>query len=215
MTHGHIRRLAALTLMAVSAAGLLAACGSSSSPSSSSSSASAAAGGAAGAAGGGPAGAANRAKLVACLKQHGVTLPTRPPGPRPGTGTGTTPGAGQPGGGPAPGATGARRRGFFGGGAGAGRFNNPKFRAAFQACGAAGGFGRRGGTPARASIAKFVTCVSQHGYKLPKPNFSGQGPVFPAKIETNPKFIAASRACQAQLRPPAGSAAGGGTTAGA
>jgi hypothetical protein len=201
MTHGHLGRLTALTLMAVSAIGLLAACGSSSSSSSSSSSAGAAGGGAAGAAGG----PANRAKLVACLKQHGVTLPTRPAGARPGTGSGTTPGAG-----PAPGATGARRRGFFGGGAGGGRFNNPKFRAAFQACGAAGGFGRRGGTPARASIAKFVTCVSQHGYTLPKPNFSGKGPVFPAKIETNAKFIAASRACQAQLRPPAGSAPGGG-----
>jgi hypothetical protein len=204
MRYGHLRRLAALTLTAVTAAGVLAACGSSSSTSSSSSSASAAAG--AGAAGAG--GAANRAKLVACLKQHGVTLPTRPPGARPaGGGTGTAPGGTPPTG---SGAAGGGRRGFFGGGAAGGRFSNPKFQAAFKACGAAGGFGRRGGTPERASITKFVTCVSQHGYTLPKPNFSGKGPVFPAKIETNPKFVSASRACQAQLRPAAGSASGGG-----
>jgi hypothetical protein len=191
MTHGHIRRLAALTLSAVTAAGLLAACGSSSSSSSTSSSSSSAA-----AATGG---SANRAKLAACLKQHGVTLPTRPAGA----------GQGQAGGGPPAGAGAGGRRGFFGGGAGGGRFSNPKFQAAFKACGATGGFGRRGGTLERASITKFVACVSQHGYKLPKPNFSG-GAVFPAKIETNPKFVSASRACRADLRPAAGSGQAGG-----
>jgi hypothetical protein len=203
MRHGHARRLAALTLTAVAAAGLLAACGSSTTASSSSSSSSATA------AAGGP---ANRAKLVACLKQHGVTLPTRPPGARQGqagagSGTGPAPGAGAPGTG--------RRRGFFGGGA----FANPKFQAAFKACGVTrvgrrGGFAR-GGTPQRAAITKFVTCVSAHGYTLPKPNFTGKGPVFPAKIETNPKFISASRACQSQLRPPAAAAPGGTTSSGA
>ena len=114
------------------------------------------------------------------------------------------------------------RRGFFGGG---GRFaNNPKLRAAFQACGAQFGFrgGAGGGFRRRlsqAAVTKYVTCVRQHGYNLPKPNFSGKGPVFPANIRNNAKFQAASRACQSLLAParPSGSGSGSGTstTAGA
>ena len=47
-----------------------------------------------------------------------------------------------------------------------------------------------------------MTCVRQHGYNLPNPNFSGKGPVFPANIQNNAKFQAASRACQSLLVPP-------------
>jgi hypothetical protein len=201
MTSTRARRVAALTLTAVTAACLLAACGSSSSSSSASSSASAAAGGAgAGAAGG----TADRTKLVACLKQHGVTLPSHPAG-----GSGAPPsGAG--------GGSGGSRPGFFGGG-GAGAHSNPKFAAALKACGGGQGLARRGGAITHATITKFVTCVGQHGYDLPAPNFSGKGPVFPAKIESNKKFQSASRACASDLRPPAGSAPGAGssTTSGA
>jgi hypothetical protein len=170
----------------------VAACGSSSTSSSSSGSSSAAAG------------SASRAKLVACLKQHGVTLPARPAGGsrRPqGSGTGTT---------------GAQRRppGIFGAGRGSGggfsgRFSsNPKLAAAFKACGGATGFsGRRFSAAARKTqIDKFVTCVAQHGYKLPQPNLTGNGPVFPTKIESNAKFRSAARPCQSLLAPRGGSA---------
>jgi hypothetical protein len=196
--------------------GLIAACGSASSSSNTATSttASAAAGGA------GAPDASRRAALAACLKQHGVTLPARPPGavngPPPGSrssggsGTGTngtgTNGTGTNGAGTTP------RRGFFGGGGGFAA--NPKLRAAFQACGARFGFG--GGRRfhlSRSAITKYVTCVRQHGYNLPNPNFSGKGPVFPSNIRKNAKFQAASRACQSLLASPRPS--GASTTSGA
>jgi hypothetical protein len=185
---------ALLTLVALALGGVIAACGSASNSSGTTTSgttASAAAGGA-----GGGANATRRAALTACLKQHGVTLPARPPGA--GGGTGTTP----------------RRRGFFGGG---GLANNPKLRAAFQACGAKFGFGGGGrgfrGRLSRTAITKYVTCVRQHGYNLPTPNLSGKGPVFPSNIQSNSKFQTASRACQSLLVPPRGG--GTSTTSGA
>jgi hypothetical protein len=191
------------TLLAcIAACGLLAACGSSSSSSSSSSTKVASAG---------TTGfAAARTKLEACLKQHGVTLPSRPGGFRhrtPGSGSGN-------GGGPPAG-------GFFGGG---GFQANPKLRAAFKACAAdfprRGAFAGRGGFAAggaarKAAITKFVTCVRQHGYDLPKPNFSGKGSVFPSDIRSNPKFRAASQACAKLLvprgAPPNGAPGSGGS----
>ena len=184
-----------LTVVVLALGGLIAACGSSSSTTTSSTTASAAAGGA-----GGAPNASRRAALVACLKQHGVTLPARPPG----AGGGTPPGPGAPGGsGTSTGTTGtgtAPRRGFLGGG---GLAANPNLRAAFQACGARLRFG--GGRRfrlSRTAITKYVTCVRQHGYNLPSPNFSGNGPVFPSNIRSNAKFQAASRACQSLLAPP-------------
>ena len=168
------------TVAVLAVGALIAGCGSSSNSSqttTSSTTASAAAGGAPN--------AARRAALAACLKQHGVTLPARPAGA---------------GGGPPPGSATTPRRGFFGGG---GFANDPKLRAAFQACGARFGFG--GGQRfrlSRTAITKYVTCVRQHGYNLPNPNFSGNGPVFPANIRSNAKFQAASRACQSLLAPP-------------
>ncbi len=171
-------------MLGVLAASLaLAACGSSSS---SSTTTSAAASSSSTSSGTSP--TARRAALVACLKQHGVTLPNRP------AGSGRPPGAGG---------------GFFGGGGGFRGGGNSKFAAAFKACGAQFGFRGRPGRfrLSHAAIQKFVTCVRQHGYNLPAPNFSGKGSVFPANIRTNPKFQAASRACASVLRP-----AGGGTT---
>jgi hypothetical protein len=192
MTYKRSRSLAAVAT-AVIVAACVAACGSSSSSSSSSSTAAAASGG-----------TASRAKLTACLKQHGVTLPSRPAG----GGYGPPPGAGKGNG------NGSGGGGLRGGGLGGrqGRFNSPKFRAAFQACGAAAGFrGRRGNfRPSAAAIAKFASCVKQHGYTLPKANLSGKGPVYPVKIERNAKFQSASRACQAVLRPAGGGTAPGG-----
>jgi hypothetical protein len=130
--------------------------------------------------------AARRAALVACLKSHGVTLPARPAGAvAPGSGTATTAGAGA--------------GGFF--------RNNPNAQTAFRACGANFGFRGRGrfGRVSHQAIQNYVTCIRQHGYsKMPNPNFSGKGPIFPASIRSNPHFQAASRSCQNLLVRPGG-----------
>ncbi len=64
-------------------------------------------------------------------------------------------------------------------------------------------------------MTKFVACVKQHGYNLPTPNFSGKGPIFPAKIQTDKKFQAAARACASDLRPAGAGAGAPGTGAAA
>jgi hypothetical protein len=193
-------RLAMLAGTILATAVLLAACGSSSNTSTSSASAG---GGSSVAASG--ANSATRTKFAACLKAHGVTLPSRPAGAR----------RRPPGGG----GYGFGGGGFFGGGNGApggpgraSRFNNPKFRAALQACGG-GRFTQRRFTPNKAAVTKFVACVKQHGYNLPAPNFSGKGSIFPASIARDKKFQAASRACASDLRPAGG--AGGNAPGGA
>jgi hypothetical protein len=145
-------RVIAVPGAAILAAVMLAACGGSSTPTATSaatnSSASAPAAGASGAA----ATTAGRAKLVACLKKYGVTLPTGGFGGRSFGGTGATGaarrfGASGPSGATgaarrffgATGSTGAAGRGFPGGG---GAFaGNSKFAAAFAKCGGAAGFG--------------------------------------------------------------------------
>lgn len=153
----------------------------------------------------------SRAALVACLKQHGVTLPSRAAGggaPPGGTNGGAPPGGGFFGGGGA------------GAGSGRGHFfrNNPKFAAAFKACGGSSRFGLgRGGrgrfTISHAKIDEYVACVRQHGYpQMPNPNFSGKGAVFPASIRTNSKFQSASRACQSILVPARPTGSGGTNT---
>jgi hypothetical protein len=205
MNHSRTSRLAALAGVVVVAALILAACGSSSNTSSTGASAGSSS---ASAAAGGPSSAA-RSKLVACLKSHGVTLPNRPAGAR------RRPNGGGEGGGPPGGGGGfffggGGPRGNGGGGAGGpgSRFNNPKFRAAIQACGG-GQFQRRRFTPNKAAVTKFVACVKQHGYNLPTPNFSGKGPIFPATISRNKKFQAAAQACASDLRPQGGPGGGG------
>ncbi len=211
----HLIRRGAFVLGAVLATVAIAACGSSSTTSSSgsavaSASSTTSSGSASGSGRASFRNPAERAKLVACLKQHGVTLPSRPPGaggpPGSGPGSGSSSGSSTtPRGG---GGFGGRRRGFFGGGAGA----NPKFQAALKACGVnfRGGGARFNPAARKAEVNKFVACVAQHGYKLPKPNFSGSGPVFPRNIESNPKFQAASKACASDLRPPGAPQGGGG-----
>jgi hypothetical protein len=203
-------RRVAVVLVTLAAGGLLAACGSAGSGGSSSSSTTAAS------ASGSGSTSARRAQLAACLKAHGVTLPARPAGAPP---AGAPPAGGGSSGGSGTGTTTTPRRGgggfLFGGGGGFA--NNPKLRAAFQACGGQfGGGGGRGfrGRLSRTNITKYVTCVRQHGYNVPNPNFSGNGPIFPRNIQSNAKFQAASRACQSLLipqRPPSTTS----TTAGA
>ncbi len=211
MNHLRTARPAMLAGTVLATALVLAACGSSSSASSSSASS-----GGASSAGAGGSTSASRTKFAACLKAHGVTLPSRPAGQRPNSpGEGGPPPGGGQGGSPPYGGGGF----FFGGGNGQrraapGRFNNPKFRAALQACGG-GRFTQRRFTPNKAAVTKFVACVKQHGYTLPAPNFSGKGPIFPAAIERNKKFQAASKPCAAQLRPQGTpGASGGGSSSG-
>lgn len=214
-----------MALVTLVAGGALAACGSASSSSSTTSSTTASAsasGSSSGAAAGGGANSARRAQLVSCLKSHGVTLPSRPGGFRPPGGSGSGGGSGSSSGGGTGSGAGTStgpRRGFFGGG---GANLSPKMQAAFKACGA--NFGFRGGGGAfrgrisHTAITSFVTCVNQHGYKLPSPNFSGNGPIFPRNIETNKQFQAASKACQHLLipaRPSGGSDGATSTTSGA
>jgi hypothetical protein len=234
MTYQRSRAVAALAIVVIVAV-CVAACGSSSATSSSSSSSSAAAAS--------TGGTANRAKLAACLKQHGVTLPSRPRsgggyGPPPGspngngngTANGTTNSNGNGNGGNGNGngsgngnGNGYGNSGFGNGynnggvpGPGGRRSNNPKLRAAFKACGATAGFRGRGNfRPSSAAITKFASCVKQHGYTLPKPNLTGKGPVYPVSIERNAKFQSASRSCQSMLRPAGGAAPGGGAPPGA
>lgn len=209
-----------MALVTLVAGGALAACGSASSSSTTSSttaSASSGSGSGSSTTGGGSAtgpNSARRAQLVSCLKAHGVTLPTRPAGSPPPGGAGGGTGTGTTGTGTTP------RRGFFGGGGA--RNISPKMQAAFKACGAQSGFGRGGGAfggrLSHTAITGFVTCVNQHGYKLPAPNFSGKGPIFPRSIETNAKFQAAAKSCQHLLipaRPGGGSGGGTSTTSGA
>jgi hypothetical protein len=169
VTHAPLSRMARLALVTLVAGIVLTACGSASTSSTSKTSSSASSGG-----------RARATTLAACLRKHGVTLPTgsRGGGPPSGGGAGA-PGGGAPGGGSA------------------------KLQAAFKACGAStpGAQGGAGGGFTRQTVAKYVTCVRQHGYSLPKPNFSGKGAVFPASVQSNPKFKSANRTCQSLLRP--------------
>lgn len=191
----HLRSAGAL-LALVATAAVLAACGSSSSSTSANKKAAA----------GGPATGGQRSAFRQCLQKHGVTLPARRPGGGGfGGGYGGPAGAGgAPGAGGPPGAGGSPGAG---GPPGAGGFlaRNPKLAAAVKVCGGGRFFG--GGARfrlRRANITKYVSCVRSHGFNLPAPNFSGSGPVFPASIRADPKFLRASRACQSLLAPPAG-----------
>jgi hypothetical protein len=185
----HIAGVARTTIAPLALVAIVAACGSSSTNTSSNS------------ASAGARTSASRTSLAACLRQHGITLPAgrrpgagRPPAGAPGGGSGSPPTGGPPSG-----------SGFPGGGAA-----GSKLRAALKACGAnfpAGG--RRPGV-SRQSIQRYVTCVRQHGYNLPNPNFSGNGPVFPSNIRSNAKFQSASEACQSLLAPAQGGQDGAG-----
>ncbi|MGH2842748.1 MAG: hypothetical protein ACRDKL_04085 [Solirubrobacteraceae bacterium] len=205
-------RAAAVVVIAVIASAGIAACGGSLRPSSKAKNASAQSTTTT------ANGTAARAKLVACLKKHGVTLPNPRNFHRPGTGTGTgtTPSGGSRSGdgyshGGYPGGGFGSGRGFSGGG------QNSKFAKAFKACGGSfGGFGAgsRGfgshpgpgaGRYSRAFSTKaldsFVACIRKNGYPaMPKPNSSGKAPVFPASVERNAKFRKASVKCDRILR---------------
>jgi hypothetical protein len=173
---------ALLVLGILGAGGVLAACGSSSSSKSSTAQA--------------PSNRQpNRAALVACMRQHGINLPS-----------GGGPGGGAPGSAPPAGGSGTPPQGAApAGGLPSGGSPNPKLQAALKACGATIPAGRRPAAASKQAIQKYTACVRDHGYKLPKPNLSGSGPVFPSSVRSNAKFQTASRACQNVLAPGGGS----------
>lgn len=189
MTSSSIRsrgRALAGALLLLALAALLAACGSSSGGSGGTSAASTTASAT------GPAGRPGFARLRACLRQQGVTLPRAPAGA-----------GGPPPAGARPGAGGFRRRGFFSRLSSAER---ARLSAAMQKCGAPFGRFRRFGPdvrdPAfRRALAAYVACVRRNGFDLPAPNTSGRGPIFdPSKVNRqDPRFQAASAKCQQLL----------------
>jgi hypothetical protein len=181
MTRVRQRPLTLLSLPVLAAAVLLAAgCGGTSNSTASAPTGTAAAAGqttTTPGAGGGFSRVAN-SKFTSCLKAQGVTLPSGGFRRRSGTNGGAPP-------------TGQRP-------AGGGAFNNPKTRAAFQACRQylpnggqfRGGFG--GGRPGvnSAAFAKYRACLTQHGVKL-----TGGGPFGGANV-ASPAFQAAAKACR-------------------
>ena len=169
---------ALLVLSILAAGGMLAACGSSSNSKSSTTQASSNR-------------QPNRAALVACMRQHGINLPS-----------GGGPGGAAPSSVPPAGGSGAPPQGAAPPGGGA---PNSKLQTALKACGATFPSGRRSAAASKQAIQKYTACVRDHGYKLPKPNLSGRGPVFPSSDRSNAKFQTASRACQNLLAPSGGS----------
>jgi len=148
----------------------------------------------------------SRAALAACLKKHGVTLPSNFGNfhRRFGTGTGTTPftppagsnsGGGFPGGG-GPGASGG---GFFG--------RNSKFATAFKDCGAKfGAFGGRfrggftgGGRfrPSTQVLDSYVACLRKNGDpSMPEPYSTSKTTPFPLAAEATSGFKTANPKCE-------------------
>jgi hypothetical protein len=129
------------------------------------------------------------AAIRECLQKNGVTLPQRTPGQR------------RPGG----------AGGFLGGGA-SGAPPLPKgvtraqYEAALKKCGGgnfAGAGGARLKSPVyKAALAKFASCMTENGVKVPAPNTSGKGPIFDTKgINTaSAQFRAAESKCSSALR---------------
>ena len=44
-------------------------------------------------------------------------------------------------------------------------------------------------------LPAWIACIARNGYKLPTPNTSGMGPVFPAAIQRNSTYRAAAERC--------------------
>lgn len=185
-------RLAVLAASCVAAVALLAACGGGSKPASASVEPT-------------NSGAAGFQAYLACLSQHGVTLPSQSARPRP-TGSFTrSPGAGGFGGGRGAGG------GFPGGGGFGGGFNfdpnNPPagvdqatWSAALTACQSLRpALGNRGGGNNfnNSAFTAYRNCLSDHGMKFPSTGAGGGGFNFNT---ADPTTAAALKAC-APLRP--------------
>jgi hypothetical protein len=176
-----IKRLAAIASV-LTAGAVLAACGGSSTSTAASKATA-------------TSGSARFSALRECLKKQGITLPQRTPG-KPGQ-------KGAPGGGGLP---------FGAGGSGGpplpSGVSREQLEAAMKKCGGSTGGRRFGGAArlsspgAKESLAKFASCMSENGVKLPAPNTSGNGPIFDTKgLDTkSATFTAASKKCSSLLQ---------------
>jgi len=141
-------------------------------------------------------------EVRSCLRKQGVDVPERPQG-----GDGQPPqGGGLPGAAPPDGA--APRDGGQGGPGQLSDADREKLRAAMKACGVEmpqGGARRPEVSDAayQQRVKAYVACVREHGFDLPDPNFSGDGPIFdPDEVDQDDKaFQTASARCQDKLRP--------------
>ena len=147
---------------------------------------------------GGSSGTSNRARDTSafrkCLSDHGVTLPSGNFGGPPGGGDGAN---GSP---PNPGANGGPPQGGFPGG------NNPKFQEAMNACRSKLPSGRRGGFGRNSqAFQAYTSCLKDHGVTVPSGGSGatgGSGSASPGalrNLQSDPKFIAANKTCQALL----------------
>jgi hypothetical protein len=123
---------------------------------------------------------ADRTAFNACLAQHGVTLPGRPPG----GGTGQPPAGGSGGGGGFANLTAAQRSAFT------------ACRSKLPAGGFGGGRPRGGNRANNPAFAKYNTCLKQHGVTLGASN--------------SPTAFAKAQAACAKLAPTGGPAGGTG-----
>jgi hypothetical protein len=80
----------------------------------------------------------------------------------------------------------------------ASRINNPKYTAVLKDCGTP----RRGRLSAKSItiLHEYIACVAKHGYKLPEPNTSGNGPVFPAGTDRVRRYRTAAASCVSLTR---------------
>lgn len=82
-----------------------------------------------------------------------------------------------------------------GGGSGtlASRIHNADYRTVLKDC------GRPPRLPLSATaitiLHAYTTCIAEHGYKLPTPNTSGNGPVFPAGTDRIRGYRTAAKSC--------------------
>jgi hypothetical protein len=75
----------------------------------------------------------------------------------------------------------------------ASRINDPAYTAALKDCDA----------PLKPSLSRktikilhaYIACIAKHGYKLPTPNISGNGPLFPAGTERIHAYRTAAASC--------------------
>jgi hypothetical protein len=173
----------AAVLLVVLAGLALAACGGSSTSSTSStttSTSASAATGTTGTTGKSPGGASRFTALRECLQKNGITLPKFTPGQRPSGAThGFTPPKG---------------------------VSKSQYEAALKKCGGGGrgffGGASRFSSPAvKQALAKFSTCMSENGVKIPKANTSGKGPIFNTKglNTSSATFKAAESKCSKDL----------------
>jgi len=142
---------------------------------------------------------ARNSALTACLKQHGVTLPSG--------------GSGAPGG-SGPGASGPPAGGFGGGGGGPSisipGVSQQQLQAAFSACRSklpnGGNFG--GGGANGQAFQAYFSCLRDHGVKVPTTTPGSSSSSRPGSalgsLRNDPKFAAANKTCQA-LQPTFGS----------